>query len=74
MMVVPRVETRAGGEATIPDSGDQAEPVLDGEGRQTTGPYIDLRGATIFGYEEFARRAAQVQAQNARRAGIWAVA
>lgn len=36
--------------------------------------YIDLRGTTIFGYDEFARRVAEAQAQNARRAGIWATA
>ena len=54
----------------LPGSGDQREPVLGGEGPQTTGPYIDLRGATIFGYDEFARRVAEAQAQNARRAGL----
>jgi hypothetical protein len=44
------------------------------EAQGLTGAYIDLRGATIFGYDEFARRVAEVQAINARRSGIRAVA
>jgi hypothetical protein len=34
----------------------------------------DLRGATIYGYDEFARRVAEAQAQNARRSGVIAIA
>jgi hypothetical protein len=60
-------ETGAG--TTVPDS-DFREPASGGEGRQSTGPCIDLRGAVIFGYDEFARRVAEAQAQNARRSGV----
>jgi hypothetical protein len=42
--------------------------------QQAGGAYIDLRGATIFGYDEFARRVAEAQAQNARRSGALAPA
>jgi hypothetical protein len=55
-----------------PGSGEITPNMVEAQG--TTGAYIDLRGATIFGYDEFARRVAEVQAQNARRAGIRAVA
>ena len=61
-------DTGAG--ATVPGSGNLQEPAAGGEVRQPNGPYIDLRGATIFGYEEFARRVAEAQAQNARRSGL----
>ncbi len=33
-----------------------------------------IQNGSVFGYEEFARRVAEAQAQNARRAGIWATA
>ncbi len=59
-----------------PDSGSEPgkalrAPIDDGS---VTRAYFDLRGATFFGYDEFAKRVAEAQAQNARRAGIWAVA
>ena len=71
--IVPVPET-PGGE-TVPEepgSGETIPNMIEAQG--TTGAYIDLRGATIFGYDEFARRVAEAQAQNARRAGIRAVA
>jgi hypothetical protein len=55
-----------------PGSGETIPNMIEAQG--TTGAYIDLRGATIFGYDEFARRVAEAQAMNARRAGIRAVA
>ena len=45
-----------GGE-TVPEdpgSGETIPNMIEAQG--TTGAYIDLRGATIFGYDEFARR------------------
>ncbi len=69
------VDNLAGSETeastTVPGGGDLREAVPAVEGRQTAGPYIDLRGAVIFGYDEFERRVAEAQAQNARRSG-WA--
>ena len=59
-----------GGATELPAGSDQHDPLLGGEGTQSTGPYIDLRGATIFGYDEFARRVAEAQAQNAGRSGL----
>jgi hypothetical protein len=59
---------------TLPEEPGPTEPGTIPEAQQATGAYIDLRGATIFGYDEFARRVAEAQAHNARRAGIWATA
>jgi hypothetical protein len=55
--------------------GSPEEPVESGQGANapdpgTSRPYIDLRIAVIFGYDEFARRVAEAQAQNARRSGL----
>ncbi len=50
-------------------------PIQEGATAPVPGDvHIHLDGATIFGYDQFARRVAEAQAQNARRAGPWAVA
>jgi hypothetical protein len=64
--------SETGTATTEPGRSNLQEPVTIGGGRQATGPYIDLRGATIFGYDEFARRVAEAQTQNARRSGALA--
>ena len=62
--------------APPPDGGPPPEePGEPGQGAtaagwESGGSYIDLRGATIFGYDEFTRRIAEAQAQNARRSGL----
>ncbi len=71
--LVPTTVT-PGGSETLPQEPGPNEPGTVPESQQATGAYIDLRGATIFGYEEFARRVAEAQVHNARRAGTWAVA
>jgi len=65
--IVPEPVTPGAGD-TLPVEPGPAEPVPPAEASQ--GTYIDLRGATIFGYDEFARRVAEAQAMNARRAGL----
>ena len=55
-----------------PGSGETIPNMI--EAQEMMGAYIDLRGATIFGYDEFARRVAEAQSMNARRSGIRAVA
>jgi hypothetical protein len=60
----------AGAGEITPAGSDMLEPASGGEVRQSPGPYIDLRGATIFGYDEFSRRVAEAQAQNARRSPL----
>jgi hypothetical protein len=57
---------------TLPDEPEPTETERIPEFQEATGAYIDLRGATIFGYDEFAKRVAEAQAQNARRTGAWA--
>ena len=72
--IVPAPETPGNEEPVSPEpgSGETIPNMVEAQG--LTGAYIDLRGATIFGYDEFARRVAEVQAINARRSGIRAVA
>lgn len=71
--LVPTPATPGVGD-TLPEEPGVTEPGIIPEAPQAAGAYIDLRGATIFGYDEFARRVAEAQATNARRAGIWATA
>lgn len=72
--IVAVPETLGSG-APVPNAPAPGETIPGTVGAQATaGAYIDLRGATIFGYEEFARRVAEAQAMNARRSGIAAVA
>lgn len=54
--IVPVPET-PGGEA-VPEEPGSSETIPTMFEAQGTGAYIDLRGATIFGYDEFARRGA----------------
>jgi hypothetical protein len=65
--IVPEPVTPGAGD-TQPVEPEPVEPVPTAEAWQ--GAYIDLRGATIFGYDEFARRVAEAQALNARRSGL----
>jgi hypothetical protein len=68
--IVPVPETPGNEEPVSPEpgSGETIPNMIEAQG--TTGAYFDLRGATIFGYDEFARRVAEAQAMNARRAGL----
>jgi hypothetical protein len=68
--IVPAPETPGDEEPVSPEPGPGETTPNMIEAQGMTGAYIDLRGATIFGYDEFARRVAEAQAMNARRAGL----
>ena len=62
----------AGG--TAPEEPGEPGQGATAAGWEAAGSHVDLRGATVFGYDEFARRVAEAQAQNAPRSGLLAPA